>query len=239
MLQEDTFSPYLFIIWEDYVHRTSIYKMKDNGFKLANERSRRYPAHIIMDADYADDIALLVNTNALAEILLHSLERAAAGVDLHVNADKIEYMCFNQKDDISTPNGSSLKLMDKFTYLGSSVSSTEADINTRLTTAWTANDRMSDLTDRTKRSFFQVAVVLILLYGFTTWTLTKPMEKKLDSNYTKRLRVVLNRSWRQHPTKQRIYSYLPPITKTILVRQTRHAGHSWRSGDEHKRDILL
>ncbi len=60
--------------------------MKDNGFKLAKERSRKYPARIITDADYADDISLLANETAQAEIQLHSLERAAAGIGLHVNA---------------------------------------------------------------------------------------------------------------------------------------------------------
>ena len=85
-----------------------------------------YPAKTITDP--ADDIALLANTPARAEFQLHSLERAAAGIGLHVNAHKTEYMCFNQRGDISTLNGSSLKLVDKFTYLGSSVSSTETDI---------------------------------------------------------------------------------------------------------------
>ena len=62
--------------------------MKDNGFKLAKERSRRYSAQTITDADYAEDTGLLANTPALAETLLHNLERAAAGIGLHVNADK-------------------------------------------------------------------------------------------------------------------------------------------------------
>ena len=82
-------------------------------------------------------------------------------------------------------------------------------------------------------------VVSKLLYGCTTWTLTKRMEKKLDGNYTRMLRAILNKSWRQHPTKQQLYSYLPPITKTIHVRRTRHAGHCWRSRDELISDILL
>ena len=72
----------------------------DNGFKLTKERSRRYPEKIINDADYADDIAILANAPARAETLLHSLERAAAGIGLHVNAPKTEYMCFNQTGDI-------------------------------------------------------------------------------------------------------------------------------------------
>ena len=78
----------------------------------------------------------------------------------------------------STLNGSSLKLVDKFTYLGSNVSSTETDIDTRLTKAWTAINGLSviwksDLTDKMKRSFFQTTIVSILLYGCTAWTLTK------------------------------------------------------------------
>ena len=95
------------------------------------------------------------------------------------------------------------------------------------------------LTDKMKRSFFQAAVTSILLYGCTTWTLTKRLEKKLDGNYTRMLRAILNKSWRQHPTRHQLYGHLPPITKTIQVRRTRHAGHCWRSRDELIRDVLL
>ena len=97
----------------------------------------------------------------------------------------------------------------------------------------------SDLTDKMKRSFFQAAVTSILLYGCTTWTLTNRLEKKLDGNYTRMLRAILNKSWRQHPTRHQLYGHLPPITKTIQVRRARHAGHCWRSRDELIRDVLL
>ena len=171
--QGDTLAPYLFIICLDYVLRTCIDKMKDNGFKLIKERSRRYLAQTITDANDADNIALLANTPAQAETQLHSLERAAGGIDLHVNSDKTEYICFNQRGDISTLNDSSLKLVDKFIYIGSSVSSTETDMNARLAKARTVIDRLSviwklDLTDKIKCSFFHAAVVSILLYGCTT-----------------------------------------------------------------------
>ena len=79
----------------------------------------------------------------------------------------------------------------------------------------------------------------ILLYGCTTWTLTKRMEKKLDGNYTRMLRAILNKFWRHHLTKQQLYGHLPPITKTIQVRPTRHAGHCRRSRNELISDILL
>ena len=129
VLQEDTQAPYLFIISLNYVLRPSIDEMKENGFKLTKERSRRYPAQKITDADYADDIALLANAPHQTETLLHSLEWAAAGICLHVNSHKTEYMCFNQRGDTSTLNSSFLKLIDKFTYRGSSASSTETWIS--------------------------------------------------------------------------------------------------------------
>ena len=117
VLQGDTLALYLFIICPDYVLRTFIDKIKDNSFKLAKERSRRYPAQIITVPDYAANIAL------------HSLERAAVDIGLRVDEDKTEYMCFKQIGAISTLNGSSLKQVDKFTYLENSISSTEIDIS--------------------------------------------------------------------------------------------------------------
>ena len=232
-------APYLFIICVDYVLRTSIDKIRENGFELTKKRSRRYTAKTITNADYANDIAILVNTPNKPETLLHSLEQATAGIGLHVNAHKTEYMCYNQTGD-----GTSLKLVDKFTYPVSSVSSTEKDIDIRLTKAWTAIDTLSiiwksDLTDKMKCSFFQAAALSILLYGCTTWMLTKRLEKKLDGNYIRMLRAILNKSWRQHPTRHQLYGHLPPITKTIQVRWTRHAGHCWRSRDELISDVFL
>ena len=109
---------------------------------------------------------------------------------------------------------------------------------------WTAIYKLSiiwksDLTDKMKCSFFQAAVVSILLYVCTTRMLTKRLEKKLDGNYTRMLQAILNKSWRQHPTKYQLYGHLPPITKTIQVRWTRHAGHCWRSRNKLISDVLL
>ena len=125
-----------------------------------------------MDADNTDDIVQLAYTHTEAESLLHSLIQAAGGIGFHVNADKTEDMCFNQKEDISTLNDGSLKWVVKFTYRGSSVSSIENDINMRLTKVWTAIDWLSiiwksNLSDKIKQNFFD-QVVSILLYGCIT-----------------------------------------------------------------------
>ena len=112
---------------------------------------------------------------------------------------------------------------------------------TRLTKPWTAIDRLSiiwksNLTDKMKRSFFQAAVVSILLYGCTTWMLIKRLEKKARRQLYKN---VASNIEQQHPTRRQLYGYLPPITKTSQARRTRHAGHCWRSKDEILSDVLL
>ena len=71
------------------------------------------------------------------------------------------------------------------------------------------------------------------------WSRTYRLKKKLDGNYTRMLRAILNKSWRQHPTRHQLYGNLSPITKNMQVRRTRHAGQCWRSKDELTSDVLL
>ena len=139
-------------------------------------------------------------------------------------------MCFNQIGDISTLNSSSLSRVDKFTYLGSSVSSSDTDINTRLGKTWTAIDRLLVI--------WKSVSSKQLSYWYCYMDALR-MEKNVESNYTRMLRAILNKSWRQHSTKQQLCSHLPPITKTIKVRRTRHAWYCWRSRDDLISDVLL
>ena len=83
-----TLATYLFIICLDYVLRTSIDLMKENGFKLAKERSGQYPSQTIKVTEYIHDIVLQANTPSHAESLLYSLELAAGGQRVHVNVDE-------------------------------------------------------------------------------------------------------------------------------------------------------
>ena len=111
---------------------------------------------------------------------------------------------FKHKRAISTPSGKT----------------TETDVNICLLKAWTAVDKLliiwkSGLSDKIKWDFFQVVTLSILLYGCITWMLTKCIEKKVDRNYTRMLCAVLNKSWRQHFSKQQLYEHLLPILQTI------------------------
>ena len=138
---------------------------------------------------------LLANTPTQPETLPHSLERAAASIGLHVNAEKMEYMCFNQRGNIYTLNGSSLKQVDKFTYLRRSVSSTETDINTQLAKALTAIERLSamwksDLTDKIKQSFFQAAIIW-MHYSDTIWMYGEKAWQQLHYNAVSNIEQIL------------------------------------------------
>ena len=151
--------------------------------------------------------------------------------------------CFNQKENTSTLNCASLQLADKLTYLKSSISSNENDINMWPAKAWTAIYRLSiiwkrDLSDKIKCNFFQAVVLSILWYGCITSMQTKQIEKRLDRNSTRILQAISNKSWKQNPTKQQ-YSHIPSVSKTIQIRQMRHVEHCWKSNENLISKILL
>ena len=141
--------------------------------------------------------------------------------------------CFKQKGAISTPSCQPLKLVDQFSYFGCNFSSTECDVSIQLVKVWNAVESSSikwksDLFEKIKQDIFQAAVVLVLLYGHTTLTITKHMEKNQDGNNTRMLRTILNKSLKQHSTNQQLYGDLPHIQ----IKRTSHAGHCWKSEDK-------
>ena len=245
VLQGDTLAPFLFILGLDYALRTSADLHADLGFTLTKARSSRYPAQSITDVDYADDLALLSDTVEEATKLLHLVEEAASEIGLYINAGKTEFICYNEEGEIKLRNGTNIKPVKEFVYLGSNIQSTERDIEIRKAKAWSALDGLtiiwkSTLSDKLKRDLFKAAVESILLYGSTTWTLTKQQEKSLDGTYTRMLRAVLNISWKKHPTKKRLYGHhLHPISVAIREMRLRLAGHLWRNKSELASDVLL
>ena len=220
VLQGDTLAPFLFVITLDYVLRTSLDKNSECGFTLTERLSSRNPANKLTDVDYADDLAITADTVLDAEKLLHLLEDAAKEVGLYVNASKTEHINFNQEGTIKTKAGNSIKAVENFIYLGSESNSTEKELKIRIAKAWAALNKMnsvwkSNLPNKLKREFFRATVEKVLLYGATTWTLTKYLESKLDGTYTRMLRAILNISWREHPTKEQLYGPIPAISKIL------------------------
>ena len=142
-----------------------------------------------------------------------TLVQTARVIGFQVNANKTKYMCFKREGTIPTLNAGLLKLIDKFTYLSSGISSTKSDINMRQANAWTAIDRLSiisnsDLSNKIKQDFFRAAVVSILPYGCTTWTLTKCIEKKLDANCS-RFHIIYMVLWSSRYFFKALVPWLP------------------------------
>ena len=240
VLQGDTLAPYLFIIVLDYVMRMAIREDKDMlGFTVTPRRSRRHPAEVITDLDFADDIALLSDTLQQAQELLTRVEDAAATVGLMMNASKTKFMAYNIKTDValSTIEGSQLDQVQDFQYLGSWVDESEKDFHVRKALAWKACNKMrllwkSNLPDLLKISFFRAAVESILLYGSEGWTLTERLEARLDGCYTRLLMMVQNLNWRDHPTREVIYGDLPKLSEIVRGRRLNFAAHCARRLEE-------
>ena len=131
---------------------------------------------------------------SLAKYPRRSLEQAFT---TRRTIDETKLMCFKQDGAVTTLNDKALKLGDFFTYLCSNITSTESDANIWIIT-WSAIERSSviwksNLSNKVKWEFFQAVAVSMLLYGCTTWTLSNCLEKKLDWNYIRMLRAVLNK----------------------------------------------
>ena len=245
VLQGDTLAPYLFIISLDYALRMATEGFEDLGFTLEERRSSRYPAVMITDTDFADDIALISDNLEKAQSLLERVESAAKEVGLEINSTKTEFMIYNLRDGgINTADRTMLKQVQDFKYLGSWIDQSGKDFNVRKAKAWAALNKLttiwkSNLNRQLKVRFFRASVETVLLYGSETWTLTNNLEKQLDGCYTRLLRAALNESWRNHMTNKELYRDLLPISVRLRERRLRFSGHCWRSKSETISQLLM
>ena len=248
ILQGDTLAPFLFIMVVDYILRMSLDTCTEKGLLLKARSSSRHPAKYITDTDFADDISLISSSLQNAQDLLLSLENAANCVGLYLNESKTEYMINSAKTfdtfEMKTLNGYILKLVNDYKYLGSYISSSEKDFNTRKGMAWSAcNDLhkiwVSDLHLNMKIDIFKTLIEPILLYGSETWTLSSKQQKRVDGTYTRLLMRAKNISWKRHPTEQQIYNNLPHVSEIIRRRRVQFAGHCFRASKEMASEFVL
>ena len=109
--------------------------------------------------------------------------------------------------------------------------------------AWIAIDMLviiwkSDLSCKVKSNYYHVVAVSVLLYGWTTLTQTKQLEKNLKENHIRILRALKSLSWKQRPSKQPLYDYLLPISQTTQVRRIGHTKQHSESWDDLISDVL-
>jgi len=240
VMQGDTLSPYLFIIVLDYVLRqTTKGKEEELGITLTPRKTRRVGPKTVTYLDFADNLAIISNHVNQAQTFLYQLEDAARTVGLTINSSKTKVMTFNQPREVNllTREGKKLDIVSEFKYLGSRMSSTEKDITARIQQAWRAMHKLNNIwgsncSPKLKRETFVTLVESILLYGCTTWTLTRALEKRLDGTYTNMLRKAMNLLWSDKITNKSLYGPLPKISDKIRCRRLQHAGHCYRHRED-------
>ena len=167
-------------------------------------------------------------------------------IGLYLNSSKTEIIASNIKDpyEIKSMNGSSLKKVSDFKYLGAYVPNSFHDFKIRKALAWSAMNKLeriwkSNLHNSLKIKFFRACVESILLYNSETWTITQAMTNSINGLYTKLLRRAKNVSWRDHVSNQELYGNLPSLSSTIRQRRLRFAGHCFRAENQPITKLLL
>ena len=188
VLQGDVLAPFLFIILVDYLLNKA--SGPDSGVVTCPRQSRRYPAKVLNDLDFADDIALLESSMPRAQSQLTRTADAAADLGLIISAPKTEYMTINcQPQPPLQVYGNPINHVTNFRYLGSMMGSSASDLKRRKALAWTAFWKLEHLWKSptipisTKVKLFDTTCVTVLLYGCESWVISKDMENQFIWNF--------------------------------------------------------
>ena len=147
------------------------------GLTLDRPRSRRHPAKVICDTDISDDTALLSNTLKQAQLLLSQVKTSAKQIGLHINNSKTEHVKFNQgKGDLKALNGVSLKNIDEYHFLRSSIDCCSKDVNAKIGKAWSILHKL----DTIWKSEFPngLKIVFVRATSETVFLLNQPLGQR-------------------------------------------------------------
>ena len=219
----------------DYIIRKAFKDNDELGFTVTPGKGGRRPCNKalkVKDLDYADDLAALANNIQGAQEMFRLIEDTSAEIGLYVNAKKTQFMTANvpAPKSIKAKDGTLLKEVSDYKYLGAWVASSMKDFKVRRALAWVAAHKLksiwtSSFSNRLKINLMTAVVESILLYGSETWTFTKELTSRVDGVYTRLLRFCLNVSWKNKWTNEKLYHGLPKVTEKIKARRLRLAGH--------------
>jgi len=240
VLQGDVLAPFLFIILIDYLMKTATADT-DSGIVTHPRQSRRHPAKILNDLDFADDIALLESSILRAQAQLSRTATAAEHLGLIISVPKTEYMTVNCNSQPPLQvYGEPIKHVSNFKYLGSMMASSSSDLTRRKALAWTAFWKLErlwrspEISITTKIRLFNTTCVTVLLYGCESWVISSDMENKINAFATSCYRIMLNIKRIDRVSNAQIYATTGTEPLIILVRQRqlRFLGHILRMPDE-------
>ena len=240
VLQGDVLAPFLFIVLIDYL-MTMATEGTDSGVETHPRRSRRYPAKVLNDLDFADDIALLESSIPRAQAQLTRTAAAAESLGLIISVPKTEYMTINCNPQPPLQvYGEPIKYVTDFKYLGSMMGSSTSDFSRRKALAWYAFWKLEHLwrsptiTVATKVKLFNTTCVTVLLYGCESWVISTDMENKINAFGTSCYRIMLNIKRTDHVSNERVYTITNtvPLINSVRSRQLRFLGHILRMQED-------
>jgi hypothetical protein len=242
VLQGDVLAPFLFIVLVDFLLKKATSNPDlDSGVVTHPRRSRRYPAQVLNDLDFADDIALLESTTSRAQLQLTKTAAAAKDLGLTISVSKTEYMTANcHPHPTLTVYGEPIKHVTDFKYLGSKMASTASDLKRRKALAWCAFWKLerlwksSLLSIPAKVKLFHTTCVTILLYGCESWVLSLDMESKINAFATSCYRIMLNIKRKDHVPNTSVYAMTEtkPLIHSVRNLQLRFLGHILRMPED-------
>ena len=232
-----------------YLHTRTDGKLFNLARLKAKTKIRRV---LIREMLFADDAALVAHTQDGLQSMMNALPRACQEFGLTISLKKTEIMCQDVREapDIRISDHT-LRVVDEFTYLGSTVTSNlslEPELNKRIGKASTAMAKLTQkvwennkLTTVTKVAVYRACVLSTLLYGSESWTTYAHQERRLNSFHMRCLRRILNISWKDHVTNEDVLAQtkMPTIFGLLLQRRLRWLGHTCRMEDGRiPKDIL-
>ena len=209
VLHGDVLAPFLFVTLVDYLLAKATSDI-DSGIVF---RSRRYPAIVLNDLDFADDIALLESTTSQAQTQLSRTAAAAKDLGLIISTSKTEYMSKNCNHQPALQvYGDTINHVTDFRYLGSQMASSACDLKRRKSLSWCAFWKLErlwkcpHLSISTKVRLFNTTCVTILLYGCESWVISQEMESRINAFATSCYRIMLSIRRTDHVPNTTIYA---------------------------------
>jgi hypothetical protein len=240
ILQGDTLAPFLFVLAMDFVMRHAIFPHVSDSLTVAPRRSSRFPAVHLQALAYADDIALLADNLDIAARMLQRMQDEAAAIGLQVNLMKTEFMTLGIPPDVTIPEAMQhIKRCERFTYLGTEMSSSHEAFLARRRLAWVAARKLHQLftsaaPDDVRLLFYRAAVEPVFLYGAESWVMDSALSEEVDCGQRSLLRYSLNIRWPNVISNVDLLrrSRIPSASNQLHRRRLLLLGKAFRSATE-------
>ena len=239
--QGDVISPLLFNIMIDWILRSSVDDIKEEGVKVIPRKSSRYPASYVTDREFADDLAATSTTPQGLQKLITAISTTSAAANLKMNVTKTKVMY----DDLYCPNhvftldGNPLDRVEEYKYLGSYITkdnNIDRDIDIRIGKALGSYNglesiwRDKKISATTKMKIYRCSVRSTLTYACETWPLTQKQERRLSVCDRRLIRKTLGVRWFRRMTNVELHKIaaIEPLEYYIRRMRLRWTGHVYR-----------